>query len=92
MRGDYEAKNDRHPFQVQYIGLGGVGIRNLTTGEVVGEVETKHLGAHSKAQWDRLDSTALALARANRDTSNAPAPTGGETLAECSARMLGAVH
>lgn len=66
MRGDYEAKNDRHPFQVQFIGLNEIGVRNLSTDEILVR-ETKKLGEpYAKEQYDRLDTLALRAAQERR--------------------------
>ena len=87
MRGDYELSNDRHPFQVQYIGLDELCIRNLSNDEVV-QRETKVSGPLSKSQWDRLDARCLQLSRANKgSTGNLPQGQVHETLAETAIRL-----
>lgn len=96
MRGDYEAKNDRHPFAVQYVGLDELCIRNLSTDEIV-QRETKLTGDASKAQWDRLDAQAFALAKATREETLACGEyklqgAQHETLAQTAERLQGAVH
>jgi hypothetical protein len=70
MRGDYEAKNDRHPFQVQFIGIDDIGVRNLTTDEVVvreRKISSSTSEAQSKEQFDRLDALAYRLAQERKE-------------------------
>lgn len=94
MRGDYEAKNDRHPFQVQFIGLNEVGIRNLATDQIhhrERKISTTASEAGAKEQWDRLDTQAFKLAKERRGATLKPADdhTSSETLAQVAARVLG---
>lgn len=94
MRGDYEAKNDRHPFQVQFIGLNEVGVRNLATDQIhhrERKISTSASEAGAKEQWDRLDNLAFTLAKERREATLKPADdhTSHETLAQSAARILG---
>lgn len=94
MRGDYEAKNDRHPFQVQFIGLNEIGIRNLTTDQIhhrENKVSASTSEAGAKEQYDRLDAQAFALAqeRRNATLTGGNDHTSSETLAQVAARILG---